>query len=323
MRVCKGLLALVLSIVAQAIGHCQGVDVTDADRLYRTAATAYQAQDWNKAARLLQQFVSRCPQDDRVIDMRFFLGEAWFQAGHVQSAHAAYDNFLSSLGGEAHASELTARFRLGETAYLLGDFQQAQRVLREFVDGYPDHEHVPYALPYLADLASRRCDYEEVIRLAQQMSTRSQVRNLDVEYLTAQAYGQLGDLDAALAICRQAALEPTLSETDLGFRFALLAAELDWQACPNATTVRAFQRVAASLAPAEHRCQALMRVAECCMVLGHTQEAIATLQAVLLEFPGADSAELAARQIVELQTQAPPMQALPQKGSVLVPSHHS
>lgn len=304
MHVGKGLLFLAVLILTPSGGHAQRIDQAQADRLLQDAATAYRAKQWDEAARLLRDFVRDCPEDTRTGEMRFFLAEACFQAGKLQDANEAYKSYLATHNRTSDAAEITARFRLGETAYLLGQTQEAHHALRAFVAAYPEHGHVQYALPYLIALASREGDSQEVIRLAEQLGTRSRSKNLEVQYLCAEALRQLGRTDEARVICQVACFEPALVDAELGYRFQLLAAELDWQRGPGVASLRGFQRIAVSRAPATYRRQALIRVAECCESLGDNRQAITALQNVLVEFPGALPQDAVTQKIIRLQANA-------------------
>ncbi len=52
----------------------------------------------------------------------------------------------------------TAVYRVGETAYMLGDLPAARKAFETFTSAYPDHKHADTAWPYLGDVCLRTGD---------------------------------------------------------------------------------------------------------------------------------------------------------------------
>ena len=82
-------------------------------------------------------------------DARFGLANARLYQGNFREARRAFDEFLK--GAPEDPRRLTARYRLGELAYLLGDLAAARRSLEEFSAATSDHPGLEMALTYLGD----------------------------------------------------------------------------------------------------------------------------------------------------------------------------
>jgi tetratricopeptide (TPR) repeat protein len=201
--------------------------------------------------------------------------------------------------------EATSRFRIGEAAYFSGDFGRAEFALRDFSERFPQNGLLKYALPYLSDLAFRRQDYDEVIRIACQYQDRETTDDFpidfNVHFRAAQANHYLGRFEAVQSICREMSHQRMLIESDLGHEFALVAAEAAWAQEGCNQTIRSFQRIAASQAPRELRCRAMIRAAECLCDLGEFTAAIDQYLTIIVEYPNEPVAELAAQRITKLQ----------------------
>ena len=69
--------------------------------------------------------------------------------GTFAESRRAFDEFLK--GAPEDPRKLTARYRLGELAYLVGDLAAARRSLEEFSAATTDHPGLEMALTYLGD----------------------------------------------------------------------------------------------------------------------------------------------------------------------------
>lgn len=75
--------------------------------------------------------------------------------GQYAEARKAFDDFLALAPDNPNAP--SARFRVGETSYLLGDTERAAKELRQYLDTAPaDHAQRDSALVYAGDLALRQ-----------------------------------------------------------------------------------------------------------------------------------------------------------------------
>ena len=125
---------------------------------YAVAARHYEQGRWEAAASEFQTFLARFASDKRAPSVRFFLGECFVQLRQYQ---AAYDVF-SKLKAETQASEYQSQieFRVGESAYLMGDVKRAMPLIDQFTQAHPDDKMCQYALPYLGDMALANGNFE-------------------------------------------------------------------------------------------------------------------------------------------------------------------
>ena len=100
---------------------------------------------------------------------RFGLANARLFLGRYQEARLAFESFLKN-APPAHPNVAAATFRVGETAYLLGDLATARTSLEKFLAANPGHRHAETAWSYLGDASFRLEDlpkarqaYEQVI----------------------------------------------------------------------------------------------------------------------------------------------------------------
>jgi tetratricopeptide (TPR) repeat protein len=285
---------------------------------YRQAAESYRTARWSEAASALADFVDRFPDDARALDARFYLGEALLQAGELKEALASYRAFVKRLGvvhlgvkrldGSAHTDEPTARFRIGEVAFLLGDRQQAESDLNDFCDRFPRHALVTYALPYLAELALWRGDGEEALRLAGKQLRLGCERPFETHLLMARTYHTMENFEAARGACQQVARNPQ-SSLETVAKARLIVAQTHAQQNQWRQAVDSYQRLAAmrSIAVADdptdespYRAKALLAAAECYDKLGERRMARQACTTVLFEFPRSDFSEQATQRLAEL-----------------------
>ena len=152
MRTRLALSALVLfACCAHAFGN-------PSEDQYSVSARHYEQGRWEAAAVEFQSFLTRFSEDARGPSVRFFLGECYVQMRQYQAAYDVFRALKSEDAVRAYQSQI--EFRIGETAYLMGDGQRAFPALQQFTNNHPDDAMCQYALPYLGDLALGRGDLE-------------------------------------------------------------------------------------------------------------------------------------------------------------------
>jgi len=122
-----------------------------ADDQYAVAAAHYQAQRWDLAVAEFREFLARHFEDRRDDDARFYLGEALLQRKQYAEAFDAYAQLLENTPQGKRVRQ--ARFRVGESAYLAGRLDDAQKYLAEYRRNYPTSKLNAYVLAYLGDIA--------------------------------------------------------------------------------------------------------------------------------------------------------------------------
>jgi TolA-binding protein len=144
-RVCLSIL-----FVGLVLGHAPS-RADEADDQYAVAAGHYAQQRWKFAVEEFETFLEKHPQDPRVAESLFFLGEALVQLGCHADGQARFQEYLRRWPTGPHAR--SALFRAGEAAYLAGKTAEAKPLLRQFIEKYPNDELNAYALPYLGEVA--------------------------------------------------------------------------------------------------------------------------------------------------------------------------
>jgi len=123
---------------------------------FAAAAGFYAKQQWKQAADALQIYISKRGQKRQLAAAKFFLAECYVQQNDFKSAYLWYESFVR----ENPRNEFTARasFRMGESAWRIGHYEIAVRVLELFTHDYPNHELVEFALPYLGEIRLDRSE---------------------------------------------------------------------------------------------------------------------------------------------------------------------
>ena len=193
MRSLKGLFVVCCLALSTATLRAQVAP----DECYRRAADLYRSAAWPSAAAALADFVDRFPEDPRSASARFYLGEAYVQANQLAQARAAYRAFIDQLDGQPPDDAATALFRIGEASFLLKDHSVAEAELARFCQGFPGHDLVAYALPYLAELALARGDYELAIQRVDRQLRSTCFRPDEAHLIIARSYYAMQQFDAA------------------------------------------------------------------------------------------------------------------------------
>jgi tol-pal system protein YbgF len=105
-----------------------------ADELFSGAATEFAQQDYARAIEGFRTFVATYPQDARVSDARFLVGEALFSQQRYAEAIPEFETLIRQYPGSRRVP--AALSRQGQARLALGDRTGCQ-VLREVVTRYP------------------------------------------------------------------------------------------------------------------------------------------------------------------------------------------
>lgn len=141
--------------------HAAGQVDSSATVLRQDAAEAYRTQNWSRAEQLLSQFIESYPRDPWTTEAVFSRAESSVMLKHFAEAKADYTRYLAGSPDPSSINHRWAEFRLGEVHVLLGDYNEAARLLSEFTFRHPQDQLNTYALPHLGELALRRGDAEQ------------------------------------------------------------------------------------------------------------------------------------------------------------------
>ena len=105
-----------------------------ADELFSGAATEFAQQDYARAVEGFKAFVATYPQDARVSDARFLVGEALFSQQRYAEAIPEFETLIRQYPGSSRVP--AALYRQGQARLALGDRTGCQ-LLRDVVTRYP------------------------------------------------------------------------------------------------------------------------------------------------------------------------------------------
>jgi cellulose synthase operon protein C len=158
---------------------------------------------YDLAAEEYERFANSGAKGKDLDDARFGLANARLYQGKYREARQAFDEFLKDAPADPRG--LTARYRMGELAYLLGDLPGARKSLEEFRAATSDHAGLEMALTYLGDTYFGLQDFAQA-RGAYQKSLAAYPQGRLAErakYGLGRAFAALGDRDRALELMRQ------------------------------------------------------------------------------------------------------------------------
>ena len=167
------------------------------------AAGLLRQKKYDLAAEEYERFANSGATGKDLDDARFGLATARLYLGNYREARRAFDEFLKDAPADPRG--LTARYRLGELAYLLGDLPAARQSLEKFRAATSDHAGLEMALTYLGDtyfglqdFAKRAGAYQQSLAAYPQgrLAARAQ-------YGLARSWAALGERDKALALLRE------------------------------------------------------------------------------------------------------------------------
>ncbi|MBI3602486.1 MAG: tetratricopeptide repeat protein [Candidatus Omnitrophica bacterium] len=111
------------------------------EELYSTALRAFDDGFHDVAIRYLEQFLQDFPQDPKVNQVKFLLGQCYFFKNQLPKAL----DLFNSLSDTYDNKELLL-FWLGEVYLKIPDYAHAQKEYRELIHTYPDSVYIPQAI---------------------------------------------------------------------------------------------------------------------------------------------------------------------------------
>ena len=154
------LVAPLLVALAASIASGQGADpARKIPEALNFANSLYRARRYDLAAEEYEKFLGagRPVAEADAADARFGLGNARLFLGQYREARLAFEEFIKA--APEHPNAPTGRYRVGETAYILGDLPAARQALEAYVnrDG-GDRRYLQAAWSHLGDVDFRLGD---------------------------------------------------------------------------------------------------------------------------------------------------------------------
>lgn len=110
-------------------------DATDQQKLYQSAQTQIQQQNYTAAASLLQQYVQKYPNGSSAADAHYWLGELYAIDGNNQQAHKEFLLVTNQYAQSGTAAN--AMLKLGTIAYSTAQYPEAKNWFAKVVQHYP------------------------------------------------------------------------------------------------------------------------------------------------------------------------------------------
>ncbi|MGI9427396.1 MAG: tetratricopeptide repeat protein [Bythopirellula sp.] len=133
------------------IGCCQS---TRADDAFAAASQLYQAGQWQQAAAAFDRIAQDGQPPATRLAAQLYAGEALMQQGDLVEARQRYLIVHQQQPPARLAAQ--ALFRLGEVAWMAGDYEAATQRLESYLDKYPLDAATPYAQQYLQQIRARQ-----------------------------------------------------------------------------------------------------------------------------------------------------------------------
>ncbi len=222
-------------------------------------------------------------------DARFGLAGARLYQGRYRDSKVAFLAFLNDAPADRRAR--TARYRLGELSYLLGEYAEARRWLETFTAAKEPHAGLEMAWTYLGDSCFSLDDFKAA-RTAYERSLKDhpQGRLADrARYGLGRTLAALGDPTGALRILGELTKTGGPEWIDRGW---LQVARIERSAGRPAEAVDALLKLEKARPDSPLTQEARLEQAQCLSQLGRTPEAVALYQRVVND---AETSPLAAQ----------------------------
>ncbi len=128
------------------------------------ATQLYKSGQWQQAATAFDH-IAQAPQQNEATRLaaQLYAGESLTQLGNYTQARRYYQQVQQGTPPAPQASQ--ALFRLGEVAWLLGEREQAAKLLQTFVERYPLNASVSFAQTYLEKIRQHQLSQADFAEL--------------------------------------------------------------------------------------------------------------------------------------------------------------
>jgi TolA-binding protein len=173
------------SCVVVACGVALPLRAQTADERFEVAAAHYSRGWYDRAVETFGQFAEAFPNDPRVVDARFFQGEAALATDELEIAKSAFAGVVQTRPAEDRLAH--AEFRLAEIAFRQQRFDDAAQAYAAFVEAHPRHAFVPNAAMQAGHAHWKRGAFDAAEAAYQEGLRRSTDQNVSQEFRLALA----------------------------------------------------------------------------------------------------------------------------------------
>ena len=136
--------------------------VLDSNALHLLATTEHDQRCYDQSQFWCREFLETHPSHELTPTIAFLSAENDILSGHDEEAVGAYRRFLTRYSDSPHSAG--ARYRLGSALYRLGQYDEAQTLLAEFVEQAQSNERFRFALLALGDIHFQRSEWKQAER---------------------------------------------------------------------------------------------------------------------------------------------------------------
>lgn len=176
---------------------------------FQVAVESYRRKDWDAAASSFRRFLQTAPRDHARMPMaRLYLGLTLFNQQNYREARTTFREWVRDYPESRNLGD--TMYRLAECSYRLEDLPAAEQEFTAFIEKFPQHEFLEWALPYLGDVQLRRGDAERAAETFRRSLAKHPQGAMaeDAKFGLALAREALNQPDAAIALYRELASNP-------------------------------------------------------------------------------------------------------------------
>ncbi len=185
----------------QSTGRTTDISITEQDSLiYQGAENIYMQGNCEKATKSFEQYLSRFPQGQFVMNAYFYLGDCAYRANSLDKALTSYSYILSR--GKNEFSEV-ALARTGEVYYQQSNFDRAFQTYQQLLQQAEVPANILDARIGIMRCAFKQKDYATVIQSARNVLAEDKVPAeivREASYKLGKSYLETGDQEKAAEV---------------------------------------------------------------------------------------------------------------------------
>jgi len=190
----------------QSTGRTTDISLTQQDSLiYQAAENLYMQGNCDQAVKNLEQYISRFPQGQFLLNARFYIGDCAYRKNELDKALSAYSFILSR--GKNEFSEISLA-RSGEINYQQSNFERALVLFQQLLQQAEVPANILDARIGIMRCSFKQKDYSSTIQSAKNVLSSDKVPEeivREASYKLGKSCLETGDQDQALEILKTVA----------------------------------------------------------------------------------------------------------------------